>query len=138
MDMKEKLINLVVDEYTSPCALTVEESASMPEVLEIMAREKIRHLPVVDSQNQVAGILSERDVKSFNGKPWSQDLKACDMMTANPYTVRAGTPLEQVAFEMSKNKYGSALVRDEEGNVTGIFTATDALNALIEILRGEV
>jgi acetoin utilization protein AcuB len=33
-------------------------------------------------------------------------------------------------------KYGSALV-EEGGEITGIFTSTDALNALIEVLRGE-
>mgnify|MGYP000267030272 CR=1 FL=1 len=31
---------------------------------------------------------------------------------------------------------GSAIVNDEDGRLLGIFTATDALNALVEVIRG--
>jgi CBS domain-containing protein len=64
-------------------------------------------------------------------------VRAEDFMTAAPYCVPAGTPLEEVAFEMSAHKFGSVLVTDEDGNVSGIFTSIDALNALVEVLRGE-
>ena len=58
-------------------------------------------------------------------------------MTADPYTVSIEANLDDVAFEMSRNKYGSAIVMDNNDEVYGIFTSTDALNALIEVLRKE-
>jgi acetoin utilization protein AcuB len=58
-------------------------------------------------------------------------------MALNPITVNSQTSLDEVAFEMSKNKIGSVIVNDEEDKFLGIFTATDALNALIEIARDQ-
>ncbi len=61
-------------------------------------------------------------------------------MTANPYIVEPDVELEKVVFHMSKNKIGSAIVKFDGGANTefGIFTSTDALNALLEVLRGEI
>jgi acetoin utilization protein AcuB len=42
--------------------------------------------------------------------------------------------LGEVALQLSSQKVGSALVLDESGEIYGIFTTTDALNALVEIL----
>ncbi|HOM14314.1 MAG TPA: CBS domain-containing protein, partial [Rubrivivax sp.] len=52
-----------------------------------------------------------------------------------PLTVNAAAPLDEVAYAMSERKVGSAIVNDENGEFLGIFTATDALNALIELTR---
>jgi CBS domain-containing protein len=39
-----------------------------------------------------------------------------------------------VAYRLSKEKKGSAIVLDLEERLYGIFTTTDALNALVEIV----
>jgi predicted transcriptional regulator len=39
---------------------------------------------------------------------------------------------------MSSKKLGSLIVTNSSGDVSGIFTNTDALNALVEVLRGEI
>jgi acetoin utilization protein AcuB len=56
-------------------------------------------------------------------------------MASDPVTVNSQASLDVVAFEMSQNKIGSVLVNDENEKFLGIFTVTDALNALIEIAR---
>ena len=56
-------------------------------------------------------------------------------MAEHPLTVSASLPLDEVAYAMSERRVGSAIVNDEKGELLGIFTATDALNALIEIVR---
>ena len=43
--------------------------------------------------------------------------------------------LDEVALAMSEKKVGSVIVNDDEGRFYGIFTATDALNALVETVR---
>lgn len=50
-------------------------------------------------------------------------------------SVRASTTLDEVAYLMSEKKVGSVIVNDDEGAFVGFFTTTDALNALIEIVR---
>ena len=59
-------------------------------------------------------------------------------MVENPESVQAGSLLSEAVFKMSEHMIGSLLVLDEEGKLDGIFTSTDALNALIEVLRDEV
>jgi hypothetical protein len=39
---------------------------------------------------------------------------------------------------MSDQKIVSAVMEDEYGSVVDVFTRSDALNALVEIIRGEV
>ena len=58
-------------------------------------------------------------------------------MKKDPYIVDSTTKLSEVAFYMAKHKYGSALVQEPDGEL-GIFTSTDALNALVEVLRGDI
>jgi acetoin utilization protein AcuB len=62
---------------------------------------------------------------------------ARDIMAADPVSVFADTPLDEVAFDVSERKIGSMPVYEESGAYLGIFTVTDALDALIEIVRGE-
>jgi acetoin utilization protein AcuB len=55
------------------------------------------------------------------------------MMVTEYYTVSPDEALDVAAREMSKRKYGSALVVDR-GQVIGVFTTTDALRALSDAL----
>jgi acetoin utilization protein AcuB len=47
--------------------------------------------------------------------------------------VRPDTPVDEVAREMADRRYGCAVVI-EGGKVVGVFTTTDALRALSELL----
>lgn len=99
---------------------------------------EIRHLPIVRN-GQVVGVVSERDLRLASGLTGGEKrlILASDIMAIEPATVNANATLDEVALEMSKRKIGSVIVNDENDNFYGIFTATDALNALIEIVRQE-
>lgn len=135
--MLEKLRRIPVDEFTSPCAVTVERGTAMEKVKSLMEKHGIRHIPVVDGDVAV-GIISDRDLKVLAKFPSWSTFIAEDVMTTEPYTVSADTNLDEVAFQMSDQKIGSAIVQDDSGDVIGIFTSTDALNALVEVIRGEL
>ena len=51
-----------------------------------------------------------------------------------PYTVAPDAQLREVARTMAERKIGSAVVVDG-GEVTGVFTTTDALRALAAVLN---
>ena len=124
-----------VEEYTTPNPLTASETASATELERLMKDHGIRHIPIVRGA-EVVGIVSERDLKVVTGLRLveKESVHAADIMVRDPVSVDASTRIEEVAFEMSSRKIGSVLVTDGD-QLLGIFTVTDALNALIEISR---
>lgn len=130
-------LNLPVEEYTTPNPVTAREDMLIDDLRRLMEEHGIRHLPIVRG-GTVVGVISDRDARLVSGLDFEQKLqvRAGDIMAPDPLTVSAGTPLDEVAYAMSEKKIGSVIVNDENGQFLGIFTVTDALNALIEIARG--
>lgn len=128
---------LPVEEYTTPNPFTADESMPVDAVQQLMKAHGVRHLPVL-RDGRVVGVISDRDVRVVLGlsAEHQRQIRAGDIMAPDPLTVSAASPLDQVAYAMSERKLGSAIVNDERGEFLGIFTATDALNALIEVTRG--
>lgn len=126
-----------VDEFTTPDPITADEDMAIEDLRSLMEEHGIRHLPIVRGDT-VVGVISNRDVRVVSGLTAAEKLqvRAADIMAPDPVSVRAATPLDEVAYVMSEKKVGSVIVLDEDGQLLGIFTATDALNALIEIVRG--
>lgn len=132
-----KYKDLKVDAYTSPCPIVVTEDTKIDEVMAIMENNTIRHVPVV-ADGRPVGMISQRDLAVIYSLDLPKEFLAKDVMIDHPYCVPCGTPLEVVALELSSRKIGSVVVIDGDQKISGIFTATDALNALIDILRDEV
>ena len=128
--------NLPVEEFTTPCIHFLQPENTVKEAEKIMSDHNIRHLPVVDSDKNVVGIVSERDIYFSYQLHASKDISIQKIMKANPYCVPAQTKIYEVALTMSENKYGSAIILYEDDSL-GIFTSTDVLNALIEVVRGD-
>jgi acetoin utilization protein AcuB len=135
--MKMK-IQTAVEEFTSPSPITAPKSADLDTLSGIMKEYGIRHIPIVD-QNQIVGLVSDRDIKVAVGlnREIKKMIRAEDIMSMDPIAVEATATLDEVAYIMSENKIGSVLVNDDSGDLVGIFTSTDALNALIEIVRAD-
>jgi CBS domain-containing protein len=53
-----------IREIMTPSPITIGEDASVDEAMCIMRDNNIRHLPVLDSEQNVAGVLSMRDLLS--------------------------------------------------------------------------
>jgi acetoin utilization protein AcuB len=132
------LTNVTVEEFTTPDPVTANEDMSIDELRLLMDEHGIRHLPVM-RDDTVVGVISDRDIRLVSGLSLAEkhQVRASDIMAPDPLTVSASARLDEVAFAMSEKKVGSAIVLDADGKLLGIFTATDALNALIEIIRGD-
>ncbi len=118
---------------TSPHTLGKEQTVS--KAMQMMKEHGFRHLPVLDA-GKLIGIVSDRDLKLY------QSLRGADpendpieqVLDRDVFTVRADSPLDNVASEMAEKKFGSAVVLDHD-KVVGIFTTVDALRALAELLH---
>jgi acetoin utilization protein AcuB len=102
----------------------------------LMRSARVRHLVVTDGARLV-GVLSQRDVYLMETLRGAEPEKASaeEAMVGTPYAVPADAPVAGVARAMWEQRIGSAVVL-EAGEVVGIFTRTDALRALAEVLSG--
>ncbi len=94
----------------------------------------IRHLPVIEN-GKIIGLVSDRDLKKALAFRGPGTLSVEDVMTRNPYCIKKGTQLAEVARVMSEKRIGSAIITDEKGSALGIFTTTDGMRILSQILN---
>ncbi len=129
---------ITVEEFSTPSPTSVSTKTKLPDVWKTMQGQRIRHLLIHNGSSEIVGIVSERDVTTFSQSQDFEKIEAQDIMSKNIFSVTPDTKLYEVALKMSQEKIGSAVVQEPSSNYLGIFTATDALNALVEVLRGEV
>lgn len=127
---------MTIEEYTSVDPVTVTPETSIEDIIALFHKYSFRHIPVVEGGKAV-GIISDRDILLARPMGVSGVLRAKEVMTKDPFRVKIDASLEEVSLELSSRKFGSAMVYDRDDQFVGIFTATDALNALIEVLRGK-
>lgn len=98
-----------------------------------MQRREIRHLLVVDGARLV-GVVSNRDLRRLltGDTPGSMDDPVSRIMTEDLVTVSPEVPVAEAARLLLEQKIGALPVR--EGDlVVGIFTTSDALDALLSV-----
>jgi acetoin utilization protein AcuB len=129
------MAKLTVGRFMTPSPHVVTSGKTLAQAHQAMREKGIRHLPVVEG-GRLVGLVSQRDLYLL------ETLKGVDVaretieeaMTADPIAVPPDAPLEEVAEAMAARKHGSAVVVDR-GAVVGIFTTTDALRALVSVLK---
>lgn len=134
---------MLVGERMTPRPITVNEDTSLPEALELMRREKIRRLPVLDKRGKLVGIVTELDL--LRASPSSattlsvyeipyllSKVKMRDIMSREVITVTEETPIEEAARIMADNKIGGLPVM-RDGKLVGIITETDIFKLMLEL-----
>ncbi len=126
---------ILVQDYMTSTPHSIGVSLSLSDAANMMRAYKIRHLPVLDG-NQLVGIVSDRDIQMVNSMAGvkADDVPIEEAMSQSPYTVASTTPLEVCARHMAKHKLGSAVVVNANNKVVGVFTVTDGMNALADLL----
>lgn len=138
---------LVCEKMTTP-VLTLPADASYQEAFKLMHDRKIRRIPVVDHQQRLIGIISERDLLHAAPSPatslsiWEMNyllwkLNVGDLMTKQVFVVDPDTAIEDAAQLMLEHKIGGLPVVDADEHVVGVITETDIFKAFVALLRRE-
>lgn len=128
----EKEATNTVGAYMTPSPHTIGAQQPLRVARELMRLHRVRHLPVLHG-GQLVGILSEREVRSFEVLPGSSLLTVEEAMVPEVHVTSVGASLDAVAAEMAGRRLGSAVVVDGTA-VVGVFTVIDALHALSDAL----
>jgi CBS domain-containing protein/RNA polymerase-binding transcription factor DksA len=136
-----------VKEWMSGDPVCVEPGASALEALELMLDRGIRHLPVVDAERLVVGLLSIDGLRA--ALPFAVSLRLAptaaerdfareycvgDVMTHAPETLREGAELAEAAERMTERRVGCLPIVDDAGKLVGLLSKTDLLHALATML----
>ncbi len=102
--------------------VTVRPTQKIYEAQEIMRSFRISGVPVVDENNRLVGILTNRDLR-FETRV---DIPISEVMTKDPlFTVAVGTTLEEAQKELHKHRVEKLLVVDEHYTLKGLITVKD-------------
>jgi len=120
-----KAINEPVRSVMTQKAISVLTSAKISDAMELMKKHQIGGLPVVDEENRVWAIITERDIIGiFTGKIGGA--KVADVMSRKVVTVKSSTPILEA--EKIMTEYGfRRLPIVSNGKLVGIVTVMDML-----------
>jgi len=126
--------------------ITVNPEETIFAAGEKMKDHQIRHLPVVDEQNRLVGIVTDRDIRSAMPSILLQDydsreernklaqIKVKDVMTKKVVTVRPSHTIEDVLLLVQFTRVGALPVVDDEGHVKGVIGVRDLIRTFINVL----
>ena len=126
-------INEPVREIMSRDVVCLSEKSSVYDVVDVMLANQIGALPLVDGDENLVGIVTERDIAlSLAGE--IDDRTAQDYMSTKVFTTTPGTPIESACKIMVRNGLrripivgGEADISKAAKKLLGIVTSTDLI-----------
>ncbi len=107
--------------------VTIYDDRTVSEALSVMQRFKISGIPVVDANNLLVGIITNRDLR-FETR---FDIPVSEVMTKQPLvTVPVGTTLNEAKVKLQKHRIEKLLVVDDGGLLKGLITVKDIQKAI--------
>jgi acetoin utilization protein AcuB len=143
----------LVRDVMSKQPITIDPEAPLATAIAVMREKEIRHLPVVDHVGRLAGIITDRDLRSAALAPALaeflpvglrravegaaevlQELRVKDAMTWGVVTTRPDASVAEAGAVMFERRVGSLPVR-ENGKLVGIVTERDVFKALMMAIK---
>ena len=126
--------------------ITITGDASIFDAQEKMAKHQIRHLPVIDEDYTLVGIVTDRDIRS--ALPYSlfkdpgsaaerakvETLKIKDIMTRDPMAISPADTIQDALLLIQQKRVGAFPVVDENRKLKGIISVRDLLRAFTNVL----
>jgi acetoin utilization protein AcuB len=123
--------------------ITIDKDADIFTAQEKLFKHRIRHLPVVEKNNLLIGIVTDRDIRS--ALPSSQladkdklekitSYKIEDIMTKNPVSISPLDTIQDALLLLQRKRFGALPVVDNQGKLIGIISIRDLLREFINVL----
>jgi len=127
--------------------ITINRETSVKEIINILLKNRITGVPVVDDENKIVGIVSESDLvykeapmpisdywadrKKFKSEYWKiKGAKAEEIMTTDVICVGEDTPVEEIATLMVEKRIKRLpVVRGKK--LVGIISRADVLKTIL-------
>ena len=126
----------------SPEVTTLQHNDALVIADDVMRLGRIRHLPVLDDDQRLVGILSQRDL--FRGalsralgygthaqQKLLGQLIVKEVMTTEPVTIGPEAPIAEAAALMIQHKIGCLIVMEGE-EIVGLLTEGDFVAAVAD------
>ena len=132
---------MFIHDHMTPSPITVLPEQTVAEAIAILEQYIIRHLPVVDQEGTLLGILSDRDLRSARPSSVAQSKERCTveqqvnctpisvLMTRDILFLRPHTTLDDALILFQSRKIGVLPVVDDDEKLVGVFTTADLMNA---------
>lgn len=105
--------------------VTISPDATIQEWDELCGQYKISGLPVVDEDDKLLGIITNRDLIFIPESQW-QTMKVSEAMTPMPLvTAGVGTTRDEAQELLRKNKVEKLPLIDDDGRLAGLITVKD-------------
>lgn len=130
-----------ISEYMTGDPITVFSETTLPEARRLLNTYHIRHLPVVDGDNKLIGIVSDRDLRSAYPSTVSSNqaktlvfeevekMTVADIMTTTCLALGPESTLDDALLLFDREKIGGVPVLNEAGQVLGFFSMLDLIGA---------
>lgn len=132
-----------VKELMSRELVTIGPKESCLDAVVRMQRARVRHLPVVNRDGLLVGIVTDRDLRHHLFTPrvfgvlgstpvdvLLDGVRVAEIMATDVMTVEAGASVGDAAGTMRKHRVGSLPVM-ENGRMVGIVTEVDILRQIV-------
>jgi len=119
-------VNEVVETIMERNVVTVEETDSLEDAVETMFEKNVGGCPVVNKDDVVVGIITERDILKYLGQNRKIDGVASDYMTTSVITLKSRDTIEKAMKTMIEKKLRRLPIIDD-GILVGLITVREIL-----------
>jgi acetoin utilization protein AcuB len=132
---------MFVIRHMSAPPVTMEPDRPVSAVYELLQAHQFRHVPIVDDEGRLVGIVTDRDLRSAHPSSVLGDAErqaalsqmaetpVSQIMTPNPVSISAGATLDDALFLLDRHRIGALPVVDDTGAVIGMFSIRDLMRA---------
>jgi acetoin utilization protein AcuB len=135
---------IIAKDLMTKKVFTIQDMSTVSEAQELMKKHGIRHLPVMNQEGRLVGLLSDRDVQrasSFKYPIYSEDatvfnssLVVDKFMSWPIQTIDENTSVKDLAKIMISEKASALVVNAKNSYIKGIITSEDVLQYLVELI----
>jgi len=102
---------------------TLHENAVVEDALKIMREFSIGGIPIVDNENKLIGIVTNRDLRFEK----NTQRPLCEIMTKNVISTNQGTTFAEAAEILQQHRIEKLPVVDSQGHLIGLITYRDII-----------